>query len=41
MGMGTEYVEQEHGDAVAVMRQVKRALDPRGPTNPGKLVPEA
>ncbi|MGE3276525.1 MAG: FAD-binding oxidoreductase [Vicinamibacterales bacterium] len=33
------YVEQEHGDAVAVMRDIKRALDPGNLMNPGKLVP--
>ncbi len=36
-----KYVAREHGDAVAVMRDVKRALDPHGLMNPGKLVPEA
>jgi len=32
------YVEKEHGDAVDVMRAVKRALDPDGILNPGKVV---
>jgi D-lactate dehydrogenase (cytochrome) len=36
-----KYVVREHGEAVAVMRDVKRALDPRGLMNPGKLVPES
>ena len=29
----------EHGDAVAVMQTIKRALDPRNIMNPGKTVP--
>jgi D-lactate dehydrogenase (cytochrome) len=42
VGMGKlKYVQREHGDALAVMRDVKRALDPRGLMNPGKLVPES
>lgn len=42
-GVGTgklTYLEQEHGaEALAVMRQVKAALDPKNLMNPGKLVP--
>ena len=42
VGMGKlKYVQREHGDALTVMRDVKRALDPRGLMNPGKLVPES
>jgi D-lactate dehydrogenase (cytochrome) len=29
----------EHGDAVDLMRKIKRALDPRNILNPGKTVP--
>ena len=42
-GVGTgklKYLEHEHGaEALAVMRQVKAALDPKNLMNPGKLVP--
>jgi D-lactate dehydrogenase (cytochrome) len=37
-----DYMTLEHGDAtIAVMRQIKQALDPRGLLNPGKVVPPA
>lgn len=36
----TPYMELEHGAALAVMRQIKQALDPYGIMNPGKLFPE-
>ncbi len=32
------YMEAEHGDAWSVMGEIKRALDPAGILNPGKLV---
>lgn len=39
VGMGKrEFLEQEHGlDALAVMRSLKVAIDPRGIMNPGKI----
>jgi D-lactate dehydrogenase (cytochrome) len=39
IGLGKrEFLEQEHGaEALAVMRSVKAALDPRGILNPGKM----
>ena len=40
VGVGKlKYLEQEHGDSLEVMRQIKRALDPANLMNPGKLVP--
>ena len=36
-----EYLEQEHGPAVDVMRVVKAALDPHSILNPGKIFREA
>jgi D-lactate dehydrogenase (cytochrome) len=33
-----DFLESEHGDAVAVMRSIKRALDPNDILNPGKIV---
>jgi glycolate oxidase len=32
------YMAAEHGEALEVMRQIKRALDPRDIMNPGKIV---
>ena len=39
IGMGKrEFLEAEHGaETLAVMRQIKTALDPRGIMNPGKM----
>jgi len=42
-GVGTgkiKYMTAEHGTGVAVMRAIKRALDPAGILNPGKILPE-
>ncbi len=34
-----KYMEEEHGEAgLAVMRKIKRALDPDGIFNPGKVL---
>jgi D-lactate dehydrogenase (cytochrome) len=43
IGLGKlEFLEAEHGAAaVATMRAVKRALDPKNLMNPGKVLPEA
>jgi len=32
-----QYMPEEHGPALTVMRAIKRALDPRGILNPGKM----
>jgi len=41
IGMGKiKYMNAEHGPGVAVMRQIKRALDPGNILNPGKIFPE-
>jgi len=40
VGMGKiEYMEDEHGEGVNVMRQIKQALDPDNIMNPGKMLP--
>ncbi|RMD63009.1 MAG: FAD-binding oxidoreductase, partial [Alphaproteobacteria bacterium] len=41
-GVGTgkmKFLHAEHGEAVAVMRQIKNALDPDNIMNPGKILP--
>lgn len=40
VGMGkTAYMQDEHGEGVNVMRQIKQALDPANIMNPGKMLP--
>src|SRR5690606_33344962 len=34
------YLQEEHGEALRVMRAIKRALDPDEIMNPGKMIPE-
>jgi D-lactate dehydrogenase (cytochrome) len=39
IGLGKlEYLEQEHGDLIPLMRGIKALLDPAGILNPGKVV---
>lgn len=39
IGLGKmKFMQQEHGDALAVMRTIKKALDPDNRMNPGKIV---
>ena len=38
IGLGKRgFLQEEHGEAVDVMRELKRTLDPRGLLNPGKI----
>ncbi|QQN62282.1 FAD-binding protein [Bradyrhizobium diazoefficiens] len=40
VGVGKiDYMEAEHGDAIDIMWQLKRALDPQNILNPGKILP--
>ncbi len=32
-----DYLQQEQGEAIALMRAIKQALDPHGLMNPGKV----
>ncbi len=39
VGVGKiEYLAEEHGDALEVMKAIKRALDPENRMNPGKMI---
>ena len=39
IGLGKmEDLEEEHGEAVEVMKAIKRALDPENRMNPGKIL---
>ena len=41
VGIGKKaYMQDEHGEAVDVMRIIKKSLDPNGILNPGKVIPE-
>jgi len=33
------HMETEHGEGVAIMKQIKATLDPHGIMNPGKFYP--
>jgi D-lactate dehydrogenase (cytochrome) len=40
VGLGkAKFLTAEHGDAVSVMRMVKKAIDPDDIMNPGKMLP--
>jgi D-lactate dehydrogenase (cytochrome) len=42
IGLGKiEYLAEQHGESVDVMRAIKRALDPENRMNPGKIFPMA
>jgi D-lactate dehydrogenase (cytochrome) len=39
VGLGKrKYLQREHGEALEVMRDIKRTLDPKGVMNPGKML---
>ena len=35
-----KYQEEEHGEALSLMQQVKEMFDPLGLLNPGKVIPK-
>jgi D-lactate dehydrogenase (cytochrome) len=40
VGIGkSAYMQAEHGEALEVMRDLKRLFDPNGILNPGKIFP--
>ena len=40
IGVGKmKYMQEEHGEALSVMRAIKQALDPQNLLNPGKILP--
>lgn len=39
VGLGKiAYLQEEHGEALEVMKTIKRALDPENRMNPGKMI---
>jgi D-lactate dehydrogenase (cytochrome) len=41
VGIGKrKYMDQQHGSAIALMREIKALLDPNGILNPGKILPD-
>jgi D-lactate dehydrogenase (cytochrome) len=41
IGLGKrDYMREEHGEGVDVMRAIKAAIDPENIMNPGKMLPE-
>ena len=42
VGVGKmKYMQEEHGEALTVMRSIKRAMDPNNILNPGKILPSS
>ena len=42
IGIGKRsFMEREHGEAVSIMRAIKRVFDPNGIMNPGKVLPDS
>lgn len=34
-----DWMQQEHGESLRILRELKKALDPKGIMNPGVLLP--